>query len=76
MSIPQLPQDKANHFIFGVLAYIPAAAFFGPVAGLVTAVVVGAAKELHDSQGHGCVEFYDFLATALGGAAGFLCNHL
>lgn len=75
MSLPQLPQDKANHVILGLLAFM-AAGWVNPLYGLAAAVLVGAAKEAWDATGRGCVEFKDFLATVAGGAAGFVCNQL
>lgn len=75
MTIPQLPADKAGHLIAG-LAFFCVFALISPVAGLVAAVAVGAAKEAYDSTGRGNVEFLDFAATAAGGLVGFYCTFL
>jgi|OpeIllAssembly_1097287.scaffolds.fasta_scaffold484268_2 hypothetical protein len=73
--LPQLPQDKANHFVYGLVIFIAVGFAFGAVAGLVAAIVAGGAKEIYDLvSGKGHSEGADFLATALGGVFGFLCS--
>ena len=74
MSLPQLPQDKANHALYGVAIFIVAAALLGPAEGLACAIVAGAAKEIYDSTAGGEVSAWDFWSTAAGGLAGFLCT--
>lgn len=74
--LPQLPQDKANHVLYGLAAYLLAAAIAGPIAGLVFAALAGAAKEAYDATGRGHVEALDFLATTAGGAAGMVCAYI
>jgi hypothetical protein len=86
MMLPQLPQDKANHFIYGLLIF-GVVSLYSPLAGLIAAVVAAAAKEASDAyinykatgsvfQGPHGFEFLDFLATSAGGAAGFYCSYL
>lgn len=73
--LPQLPQDKANHFVYGLVIFIAAGFVFGAVAGLAVAIVAGGAKEVYDHvSGKGHSEGADFLATALGGVFGFICS--
>lgn len=43
-----------------------------PAAGLVSAVIAGAAKEIRDATGAGTVDALDFVATAVGGLTGSL----
>ena len=64
MNIPVLPADKANHLIMGLLIFIVVAFAFSPLVGLAASIAAGLLKEWWDSKGHGCVEFWDFLATA------------
>lgn len=72
--LPQLPQDKANHLVYGLAIFIAFGFAFGAVAGLVAAALIGAAKEVYDKvSGKGCPDALDFVATAAGGAAGYLC---
>ena len=73
--LPQMPQDKANHFVYGLLLF-SVAGLYDPLAGLGAVLVAAAAKEAWDSIGGGHVEFLDFLSTFAGGAAGFFCAHL
>lgn len=75
MNLPQLPQDKANHVIYGLLIFM-AGAVFNPGIGLAATVIAGAAKEAIDATGRGNVEFKDFLATVAGGVLGFCCNQI
>lgn len=74
MTLPQLPQDKASHLIAGLVCFC----LFGlisPETGLMSAVVVGALKEIYDHvTGQGQVELLDFAATAFGGGVGFYCS--
>lgn len=63
------PIDKQAHFWWGWAI----AATLCPVSiwlGIFAAVVVGALKEVWDTQGHGTPEVKDFLATTYGGATG------
>lgn len=75
MMLPQLPQDKANHVLYGLLIF-GVVGLYSPLAGLIAAVVAAAAKEAWDATGRGHVEFLDFLATSAGGAAGFYCSFI
>lgn len=72
--LPQLPQDKANHFIYGALASVAgvvvASAIGMPPAtlALLFSAGVGIAKELWDkTTGLGDPDILDALATAAGG---------
>ena len=72
--LPLIPQDKANHVIYGVLVYAMGAALAGPVVAMVAVVLVGAVKEFYDSAtGRGTPDVGDFFATAAGGLAGLAC---
>lgn len=75
MMLPQLPRDKANHALYGLLIF-GVVGLYSPLARLIASVVAAAAKEAWDATGRGHVEFLDFLATFAGGAAGFYCTYL
>ena len=75
MTLPQLPADKSNHLIYGLVIFC-VVGLYSPLAGLVASVVAAAVKEAWDATGRGHVEFLDFLATSAGGAAGFYCTYL
>lgn len=75
--MPQLPQDKANHFIYGLAIFLVVGFAIDAVAGVGAAALFGAAKEVYDRVSKkGCPETLDFLATAAGGVAGYLCAYL
>ena len=66
-----IPRDKLLHFvggaIFSTLIYTITQ---NATYALIGAVLLGIAKEVYDSQGHGTVEVLDAVATALGGVVG------
>lgn len=74
MTFPQLPADKANHFVYGSLAALAGAvvaARFGgspAFAAACWALCVGVLKEIWDGcTGYGEPDPLDAIATALGG---------
>ena len=71
MNMPQMDQDKANHFIWG-LALFSFGFLHSVWLGLLICTVVAAAKELyHDKYlGKGTCDLKDFVATVGGGIAG------
>lgn len=76
MSLPQLAQDKANHLLYGLLAFTLAAICFGAAVAAAVVVVVAAGKEVFDfvhREAH-TPDIGDFVATVAGGALG-LINH-
>ena len=77
-SLPQLPQDKANHLIYGLLMFMVMTPFTGALLAVLTVAIIGALKEIiHDKlMGKGTPDFWDFVATAAGGALGFICTFL
>ena len=65
-------KDKIWHFVAGLFI-----AFFigliSPKAGIIAAVLAGAAKELYDAfSKKGTAEWLDLVATAIGGAIGMV----
>ena len=68
------PQDKLLHFIVGATI----SASFGmaghPAMGVAASLVVGAGKEVFDyfHPATHTTDIWDFVATALGGVAGFV----
>jgi len=65
--------DKLYHLIAGFAISL----LFGlisPITGLITAVVIGSAKEVvYDKLlNRGCFEYLDFVATCVGGVVGYL----
>lgn len=70
MTLPLVPQDKANHFVYGaVVGALAAAAVGHPNAALIAAVALGFVKELYDLAGSkGTPDWRDVAWTAAGGA--------
>jgi len=67
MNLPQLPQDKANHALYGVAIFVVTHFFFGVVAGLLVGLVAAIGKEVYDKvSGKGNPELLDALATFAG----------
>ena len=68
-----LPKDKLLHFVAGLIC----AAFVYLITLNLTlaigaSVILGIAKEVYDSRGHGTVEVLDAVATAVGGVVGVI----
>lgn len=64
-----IPSDKMLHFIAGMLGTAIVAVLvprFAPIA-MSVAVVAGFAKEVRDEIAYGGFDWYDLLATVLGG---------
>ena len=77
MKLPQLPQDKANHVVYGVAIYLAVAPLAGGLIALAAVTFVAAFKEFIDWRtGGGTPELLDFLATVAGGLAGFISASL
>jgi hypothetical protein len=67
-----MPADKKLHFWAGLVLALLVGILTNPAAGLVAAVVAGAAKEIYDATGAGTADELDFAATAAGGLTGSL----
>jgi hypothetical protein len=66
-----IPKDKLLHFVAGSIC----SAFIYAVSGNLTLAIgasalLGIAKEVYDSRGHGTVEVADAVATVGGGIVG------
>lgn len=77
-SLPQLPQDKANHLIYGLLMFMVMTPFTGALLAVLTVAIIGALKEIiHDKlMGKGTPDPWDAVATSAGGIAGFVCMYI
>ncbi len=67
-------QDKLKHLLVGIGISLVLGVQFSPLIGLLIAAIVGALKEIIWDWllRKGTPEFLDFLATALGGALGYI----
>lgn len=73
MNLPSLPQDKANHAVYGAAIACAASLILSPWWALLIVVAFGVLKEVSDwwqnrKGGHHGVELLDALATIAGGA--------
>ena len=67
MTLPQLPQDKANHFIYGAVICLALSFAIPALYAMLVAVGVGIAKEIYDKVSRkGTPDLMDVLVTALG----------
>lgn len=63
--------DKVKHFLGGTAIGLVVAMLSGnPVIGFAAGVVVAAAKEVYDAQGHGTPSLQDLIVTIAGSALG------
>ena len=65
--LPLIPQDKANHVIYGMIIYYIVQFILSPVATLALVVGVAVGKEVYDwLSNKGTPEFLDFMTTVMG----------
>ena len=65
--LPLIPQDKANHVIYGMIIYYIVQFILSPVATLALVVTFAISKEVHDwLSKKGTPEFLDFVSTVMG----------
>jgi hypothetical protein len=77
MNLPLIPQDKANHVIYGLAIFMVVAFLLDPISGVAAAIFGGAMKETYDMvSGKGHAHGLDFVATVVGGILGLLCTYL
>jgi hypothetical protein len=73
VNLPLIPQDKANHAVYGAAIACVVSIFFGPYWALLAVCAVAVLKEVSDwwqnkhGGSHG-VELLDAAATIAGGA--------
>lgn len=73
-ALPQLPADKANHFVYGLGLFVALALIRDPLFALALVIAVGVVKELYDKLTcTGTADALDAVATAAGGGVGYLC---
>jgi hypothetical protein len=74
MKLPQLPQDKANHFIYGLIICAIFLLLTEPFGAFFAVIFVSSAKEMYDSSYGGTKSIWDFLATLAGAVVAFLIS--
>ena len=67
----QIPRDKLLHFVAGfVVSAVVYLIFENLTLAIGASVILGIAKEVYDSRGHGTVEVLDAVVTIAGGVVG------
>jgi len=67
MKLPLIPQDKANHFIYGNISCFFFSLFFIPLVTITFIVIISIGKELYDYKTKtGTSELIDVIWTLLG----------
>ena len=68
INLPQLPQDKANHFIYGAFAYALSSLVMDPFPAMYIVLSLAFFKEFADTyKDTADFSLMDFIVTALGG---------
>ena len=68
-----IPRDKLLHFVAGfVVSFVVYVATSNATIAFSLSALLGIAKEVYDSRGHGTSEVLDAVATALGGVVGVI----
>ena len=66
-----IPKDKLLHFVAGLIcASFVYLITLNLTLAIGASVILGIAKEVYDSRGHGTVEVLDVVATIAGGVVG------
>ena len=67
MKLPLIPQDKANHFIYGNILCFFFSLFFIPLVTITFIVIIALGKELYDYKTKtGTPEIKDIVWTIMG----------
>lgn len=72
MKLPMLPQDKANHFVYGAILFALASTVSLPIQALAFVLIAACTKEVLDHFMNGSVELLDAISTILGGLTVYL----
>ena len=68
-----MQQDKIKHFAVGfAVSFAVYVATSNATIAFSLSALLGIAKEVYDSRGHGTVEVLDAVATAVGGIVGVI----
>lgn len=65
MNLLLIPQDKANHFIYGLLIFLLSNVFLNNLFSLIVVIIFAIIKELCDQVKYGGFDWKDILATII-----------
>lgn len=67
MNLPQIRQDRANHFIYGFAIYVIFSIFFTPLVSTIITFVAALGKELYDEYKYKGFDIVDLIFTMIPG---------
>jgi hypothetical protein len=76
MNLPQIPQDKANHFIYGFVIYFLTNLFLEDQVSFGVVLFFAIGKELYDEYKCSTFDYKDLIATIVPGLVLILKNIL
>lgn len=65
MKFLTIPQDKANHFIYGFTMFILLNLFLNAFIALGIVFIIALSKEIYDEYDYGGYDWQDLLATII-----------
>lgn len=65
MKLPLIPQDKANHFIYGFVIYFLLNLFFNDYTSFAFVFLFAFSKEVYDEYKYGGFDLKDLLTTLI-----------
>ena len=65
MKLPLIPQDKANHFIYGFFIYVLSNYFFNDLYSIGIVFLFALGKEIKDQIVYKGFDYKDLLATMI-----------
>ena len=74
-NLPIIPEDKANHFIYGLIITTVILFLYGIASAISVCVLLAVSKEIYDIRGSG-FSWMDLLFTLLGGGTTILISLL
>ena len=67
MKLPSLPEDKANHFVYGFFIYIVSSLFVTPEEAFAIVWLFALGKEIIDEFVYSGFDIFDALVTVIPG---------
>jgi hypothetical protein len=65
MKLPLIPQDKANHIIYGLVIFLLSNLFLNNYFSFVVAFTFALGKEIYDEYKYSGFDYKDLIATIL-----------
>lgn len=65
MTLPRIPFDKANHFIYGFCIYMLFSSIFTELIGLIVTILFAIGREVYNAKHKGSFDYKDIIATII-----------